>query len=66
MFQIWVDGKPCYSAKIVYIYEGENYLDEGWAEPGPSLDDLEIIIGYIKRRFPDGWRIEGGEIRSAK
>ena len=42
-FEIWVNGEQCENAVLVYIEEGLNYLDEGYAEPY----DIDILFHEI-------------------
>lgn len=63
--EIWIGGKRCDDAVLVTVCEGENYLDEGWAEPGPSLADIDTVLRYVQSQFPNGWRIIDGKVCAA-
>lgn len=65
-FEIWIKGVHYDDAEIVSVTEASSHLDESWAEPGPSLKDIEAVFRFVQRQFPDGWRIEDGEVLAGK
>jgi len=55
--EIWVDGKLCPGAELVYVEEDQSY-EEDWAEP-IALDGVEAALNFVKKHFPEGWQIDG-------
>jgi len=51
-------------AEYVGDYPNGNY--NILEEPRIKLDDLNVVLNYVNKQFPDGWRVNGKEVIAGK
>ena len=59
------EGRPDHNCQIAYIWEEWREIGfEMCGEPGPTMEDLAVILAYIADQFPEGWIIKDGKIEA--
>jgi hypothetical protein len=67
--EIWLHGKQQPDAELVYVDDDIekgtiSYADdyESAYEPGPTLQELDVILNFLAKMFPNGWVVTNNTI----
>jgi hypothetical protein len=68
--EIWLHGKQQPDAELVYVGDdsdddsGIHWTDgkETYVEPGPTLQELDVILNFLAKMFPNGWVVTNNTI----